>query len=326
MTRKQIGVLLLILSVSLHVFTACSSNEQGVETEEFLRNHVEWLSAEKQQGRLAGSAQEAASANYIADNFLQAGLEPFGNNGTYLQQFILNGAVTQALGIENHISRNVTGVVRGTSFPERFLIVGAHYDGQGMGGVLSLQSDVENMIHPSADDNASGTAGLLYLAEKFADDPAPISLLFVGFSGKEPGLLGSTYFVDNMNVSPDSLLGMINLDMIGRLQDDLTIFGSDTWSIWPKIIEQADLNFLVIDLSEDLSENGDHSPFWNVGIPVLHYSTGLHNDYHKNSDSVDTMNYTGMRQVLQHTEQVLRITASSENNRNFPEEAFYNQN
>lgn len=258
------------------------------------------------EGRLAGTAGEAAAANYIADQFLVSGLLPAGDEGTYLQQFELEGPMPQAMEIESFISRNVVGFVQGVGKGGQYIMIGAHYDSQGTGGIISMDESDESAIHPGADDNASGVAGLLELAEHFADNPAQKNMLFIAFSGEELGLLGSRHFVDEMKISPDSVAAMINLDMIGRLTDnELTIFGTGTSSRWDEILGSVEDDSLVITRAPSGTGASDHTSFYESEIPVLHYFTGTHENYHRPTDTVDKINLQGIRHVTDHIIQVV---------------------
>jgi hypothetical protein len=295
------------------ILISCSAVENEVSASEFLRGHITWLADDAREGRLAGSAQEAAAANYIEDLFLSFGLEPAGDDNTYLQHFRLTGPMPQAMKIENYLSRNVVGMVRGTTYPGRYIIVGAHFDGQGYGGIISMNHGGEPAIHNSADDNASGTAGLLWLARQFAGTPAPVSVIFVAFSGEELGLLGSRYFAAEMEMPRDSLLAMINLDMIGRLEGrDLTIFGTGTSDAWGEILDSVTHDSLSVRSAPSGSGASDHTSFYEKGIPVLHYYSGTHDDYHRETDTADKIDYAGLKWITEHAEAVLRTVAEKE--------------
>jgi len=303
-----IKLVLVALLLFIAVVSACSTENSERETEQFLKQHIEWLSGEERGGRLAGSAQEAASANYLENLFLQFGLEPAGDDDTYVQQFVLSGPMAEAMEVENYQSRNIMGVVRGTEFPNQYIIVGAHYDGQGNGGIISMNHGAEPSIHYSADDNASGTAGLLWLAKRFAENPARRSVLFAAFSGEELGLLGSRYMADNTDVSRDSLLAMINLDMIGRLDGSgVTIFGTGTSPVWSSVLQDTPVpDSLTIVTAPTGTGASDHTSFYDIGVPVLHYFSGIHDQYHRESDIADLIDYTGMTMILEHVEGVVR--------------------
>jgi len=297
----------MVVFLAILLLQGCDLSSEKKAPVTFLHEHVEWLADDEREGRLAGSLQEAASANYIADYFQRSGLLPYVDSETYLQQFVLNGPMVQAMGKENHISRNVVGVVEGRVNPDRFIVIGAHYDGQGMGGIISMDLNGDPAIHNSADDNASGTAGLMWLANRLANNPAESTIIFAAFSGEEMGLLGSEFFVQQMDIPVDSVLAMINLDMIGRLDDgQLSIFGTGTANIWDGLLDEVQADSLEITRVPDGMSSSDHASFSRAGIPVLHYFTNTHDDYHRPSDTADKINYTGMEWVLNHAEQVIR--------------------
>lgn len=306
----------LTLLLSLVFLSACNDELPELSDEDFLREHIEWLASDDLEGRLAGTLSEAKAANYISDRFLQYGVLPAGDDRRYIQQFTLTGPMADIMGVNNHQSRNVVGKVEGTENADRYIIIGAHYDGQGTGGMISMSDSDDELIHNSADDNASGTAGLLMLANHFSANPPANSVKFVAFSGEEVGLLGSRHFTDTMEIDVDSILAMINLDMIGRLDDgELTIFGTGTATIWDEMLEQIQADSLSITKTPSGSGSSDHTPFYEKGIPVLHYYSGTHEDYHRETDTADKINYRGMTWVLEHVKEVI-----SELDRLHPEE------
>ena len=304
---KKFSLNLLSLIVILLIQTSCSSNSGEYTAEEKIQQDVEWLAADERGGRLAGTEHEASAANYIADRFLQLGLNPAGDNDTYFQQFILEGPLVQSMGVENHISRNVVGSIIGSEHPAQFIILGAHYDGQGYGGTISLNVETADTLHNSADDNASGVAGLMHLAGELSEEPLSKSVLFVAFSGEELGLLGSRYFADNLQISPDSILAMINFDMIGRFtEEELTIFGTGTSPQWDELLSESENSGVTIQTNASGTGASDHSSFHDIGIPVLHYFTGTHDDYHRGSDTSDEINAEGILAVTGHALDLLR--------------------
>jgi hypothetical protein len=285
----------------------CQPVETEISAEEYLKEHVEWLADDARNGRMAGTIHEADAANYISDRFTQYGLLPMVDLETYIQQFELRGPVTQLMNVEHHISRNVVGSVPGNTYPERYIMIGAHFDGQGTGGLISMDSGEEPAIHNSADDNASGTAGLLWLANYFSENPAKNTLVFIAFSGEELGLIGSRHYVAEMDMPKDSVLAMINMDMIGRLSDgELRIFGTGTANVWDDLLDSVPADSLVITRTPGGMGSSDHASFYEAGIPVLHYYTGTHDDYHRATDTADKINYIGMEWVLKHVEQTIR--------------------
>lgn len=183
-------------------------------------------------------------------------------------------------------------------------IIGAHFDHLGYGEPgSSLYAGKDKQVHNGADDNASGTAGLIQMAKWIKKDKLKnYNYLFVNFSAEELGLLGSKAFVKDMKIDSTTVAYMINMDMVGRLNDSthaLTIGGVGTSPTWASFITAAKKDFKV---SLDSSGVGpsDHTSFYYAGIPVLFLFTGLHTDYHKPSDDADKINYKGEVKVLKY--------------------------
>jgi aminopeptidase YwaD len=183
-------------------------------------------------------------------------------------------------------------------------VIGAHYDHLGFGeDGNSLYRGTEKMIHPGADDNASGTAALMELARLLKKTKGlRTNYLFVAFSGEESGLIGSKYFTEKPPVPISKISYMLNMDMIGRLNDSthmLTIGGYGTSPQWAELISST-LNKKTFVLNIDSSGTGpsDHTSFYLKNIPVLFFFTGIHPDYHRPTDLADKINYTGEMQVV----------------------------
>ncbi|HKV12986.1 MAG TPA: M20/M25/M40 family metallo-hydrolase [Thermoanaerobaculia bacterium] len=195
---------------------------------------------------------------------------------------------------------NVVGVVRAGAAGRLpgALLVGAHYDHLGHGGASSLAPDSRE-IHNGADDNASGTAALLEVARELVRqrDKLERDVWLVAFSGEEVGVLGSTHFVrhppEGMKIA--DLAAMLNMDMVGRLRGNLlTVLGGESAEEWKEIVKPAcDRALLGCALSGDGYGPSDHSPFYAAGVPVLHFFTGAHSDYHKPSDDAEAVNAAG---------------------------------
>ncbi|MCH8027321.1 MAG: M20/M25/M40 family metallo-hydrolase [candidate division Zixibacteria bacterium] len=184
------------------------------------------------------------------------------------------------------------------------VIIGAHYDHLGWGAAGSRYLGKEKMIHNGADDNASGVAAILELARYFESqkDELNYSILFAAFSGEEAGLLGSNYFSKNMTVNSEAVRMMINFDMIGRLKDQesgLAIFGTGTTEQFKFYFDSLDSDELQVVNKEPGTGPSDHTSFYNQGIPVLHFFTGAHNDYHKPSDDIDSIDIEGTVKVIE---------------------------
>lgn len=184
---------------------------------------------------------------------------------------------------------------------EHTIVIGAHYDHLGMGDHGgSLYRDKEPAIHNGADDNASGTAMTIELARRLKDKGGNYNYTFIAFSGEEKGLLGSNYYAKQPGADLDKVHAMINMDMVGRLDPEkktLIINGAGTSPAWPGILEKIN----VPDLKTKTSESGvgpsDHTSFYLKDVPVLHFFSGTHPDYHKPSDDEEKINYEGMEQI-----------------------------
>lgn len=188
------------------------------------------------------------------------------------------------------------------SLKDEYLIIGAHFDHLGMGGrgTSSRATDTTG-IHYGADDNASGIAAMIEIAEKFAArDDNKRSIIFAGFAAEEMGLLGSKYLTSNMPVEAEKINAMINLDMIGRLKENnlLQIAGVGTAEELESIITQHnDTTVLKLTLSQEGYGPSDHSSFYGMDIPVLSFTTGAHLDYHTPYDSPDKIKYEALADI-----------------------------
>jgi hypothetical protein len=278
---------------------------------EDITDHVAFLASEELKGREAGTADEAKAANYIADLFRDFGLEPAGDDQTFFQEFTINTSIlnnphsTDTTG-EKRLSKNVAGLVQGTGDSDEVIIIGAHYDHLGYGEFGSLYRGDTPRIHNGADDNASGTAGLIELAQYFGKNRPITDILFLAFSGEEMGLLGSAHYVEEPTVDLDNALAMINLDMIGRMEDDkLIIFGAGTTADWVDILTIANTDSLDLNIVTDGTGASDHTSFYYKNIPVLHYFTDTHSDYHRPSDDVEYINHEGIVASMNHLTRVI---------------------
>ena len=192
------------------------------------------------------------------------------------------------------------------------IIMGAHYDHLGYGeDNNSLYSGTDIQIHNGADDNASGTAAIIELsktlsASKFKNN----NYLFISFSGEELGLYGSKFFTEHPSIDLTKANYMVNLDMIGRLNDSthgLSIGGYGTSPVWASLIN-ADNKFFTIKIDSSGTGPSDHTSFYRKDIPVLFFFTGLHNDYHKPTDDADKINFNGALQVVKFINKLVEAT------------------
>lgn len=205
---------------------------------------------------------------------------------------------------------NVIGYINNNA--PNTIIIGAHYDHLGYGGPNSLyaQKD-EPEIHNGADDNASGTAGLLELVRYISSNASQFSkhnVVFMAFSAEEEGLLGSAFFAKNSSLNMESVSYMLNMDMIGRMEDSvLAVNGVGTSPFWREVVKDA--CGVKVKTTESGTGPSDHTSFYNQDIPVLHFFTGTHQDYHKPSDDADKINAAGEVMVLSY---MLGIMAAAE--------------
>src|SRR5215218_7984789 len=206
-------------------------------------------------------------------------------------------------------AHNVVGVIEGSDpvLKNEAIVIGAHYDHLGRGGEGSL-APRSGEIHHGADDNASGTAGVLELARIFSAQRPKLkrTLVFIAFSGEEEGLLGSNYYVNHPLVPLDKTVAMINMDMIGRMKDrKLVIGGVGTAKEWRQLLTVPNGEF-ELTLNEDGYGPSDHSSFYSKQIPVLFFWTGTHSDYHKPSDTFDKINYNDEARILSLVARIVR--------------------
>ncbi len=268
-----------------------------------LYKDIEFLSSDSLQGRLSGSPSERIAADYIASRFEQLGLRPAGEEG-YFQFFdykVSNNPHTTAEQDADATpvhARNVIGYM--DNGKEYTIVIGAHYDHLGLGEFgSSLEANSKGMIHNGADDNASGVAGLFYIASKLNKSTLNYNVLFIAFSGEEQGLRGSKYFVHNPSIPLTSISYMFNMDMIGRLKSSrvLLVSGVGTSPSWGTAISHLQTDLSIREDSAGLGPS-DHSSFYLEDIPVLHFFTGQHRQYHKPSDDIDSINIEGEKDVL----------------------------
>ncbi len=220
-----------------------------------------------------------------------------------------------SLRIEKVTVKNVIGVLEGEGpLKEETIVVGAHYDHLGHGGDGSLQPGSKE-IHNGADDNGSGSAGLLELVRRLAarKEKLPRRIVFMAFTGEERGLLGSAHYVKSPLFPIEQTVVMFNLDMIGRMeQSNLTVYGTGTSSFWDQRVDAAGTasGLTLIKKPEGFGPS-DHSSFYAKKIPVLHVFGGLHTDYHRPSDDVEKLNVPGMKQATDFFESLIIQAAQS---------------
>jgi peptidase M28-like protein/PDZ domain-containing protein len=256
-----------------------------------LRAHVEFLASDELEGREAGTEAEGVAAAYLASRLHAIGLKPGGDEGGWLQHFRQG----------ERVMRNVVGILEGSDPRRRseVVVLGAHFDHVGRGGAQSGGMGPKGEIHNGADDNASGTAALLELAEAFASAPPARTLVFAHFSGEEKGLLGSKHYVESPALPLESTVAMVNIDMIGRSRERyLFVGGLGTSPGWPAIVARAgESEKLALETAEGGRAPSDNTPFYEKGIPCLFLFTNIHEDYHGPGDDAEKLDYSGMERI-----------------------------
>src|SRR2546425_6765169 len=216
---------------------------------------------------------------------------------------------------EHGTAAKVVGLLPGIDpkLRQEAIVIGAHYDHLGRGGEGSLAPDQIGVIHPGADDNASGSAAMLGLAKAFAAaGGAPRTLVFLAFAGEEMGLLGSTHYVKHPAVALNKTVLMVNLDMVGRLRDGkLYVAGVDSGTgLRPVVTDAAQGLGLTLDLRGDPFSPSDHTAFYTSGAPVLFAFTGAHGDYHRPTDTWEKLNPKGLETVTAFAARVVAAVAA----------------
>ena len=276
--------------------------------------HVRYLSDDLLEGRAMATRGERCAADYIAARFRALGLEPGGDDGGYFQLWPVAGSddphaqlagPAAAATARASEARNVVAVLRGSDRHRgRSLIVGAHYDHLGLGGFGSLSPNESGQVHNGADDNASGAAVLIEAARALSAAPPPAhDVVFVAFSGEELGLLGSAHYARSPVLPLDATAAMLNLDMVGRVRDDLlTVMGTGTAEEWEDILGRANDRIaapLDLRFNPDGFGASDHTSFYARGIPVLHFFSNTHPEYHRVEDDWELVSAEGMDRVTE---------------------------
>lgn len=288
----------LLFIIFLIAFISCKK-EVTIETK--IKEDVSFLADDKLEGRQTGTEGEKLAADYISKRFENLGLSPKGTTG-FLQPFSFKPKAHPHAKVkfseektkETITGNNVIGYLDNNA--ENTIVIGAHYDHLGYGSEGSLYRGKEKQIHNGADDNASGIAVMLNLISKLKKKNTNNNYLFMAFSGEEMGLLGSNFFVKNPTIDIKSVNYMINMDMVGRLKKDsaLAVYGVGTSPIFKKTLEDDAKNKFRLVLKESGVGPSDHTSFYLADIPVLHFFTGQHEDYHKPTDDIELLNYDGM--------------------------------
>ena len=251
---------------------------------------------------------------------------------------LTNTTASLRIGLEHQkkSDQNVVGIIPGST--GEYVMIGAHYDHLGFGeeGGSREHADEKGQIHNGADDNASGVAAVLELAGSFmgaaagverkptggVSSPLAVSdvpknkrgLIVAFWSGEEMGLLGSSHFADRPPVPLTNIVAYLNFDMVGRLQTNkLTLQGIGSSTVWPKLIERRNVAAgFNITLMDDPFLPSDTTAFYPKGVPVLAFFTGSHDDYHRPSDDIDTLEYDGIERIAKLAQAITRDLLNAE--------------
>lgn len=225
-------------------------------------------------------------------------------------------------------SANIIGLLEGINprLKDEYIVVGAHFDHLGMGGEGSGSRRPDTLaVHNGADDNASGTAGVLELADYFAhlEQKTDRSLIFVCFTGEEMGLLGSKEFVKHPPIPLKSIKAMVNLDMVGRLNPDnrsIIVGGTGTSAQSDSLITQLEKKRgFSVNHSPDGYGPSDHASFYSENIPVFYFTTGAHDQYHTPDDDANLINYEGEVSLLNMVGNLVRTLGNADTQLDFRE-------
>lgn len=254
-----------------------------------LTRHVGYLAHEGLEGREAGSRGGRLAADYLASEMRRIGLAPAGDAGGYIQAFTPN-------------YRNLLGIAEGSDpvLKREVIFVCAHYDHVGYGTPRNSRGPV-GYVHPGADDNASGTAGLMELAEALVllGERPKRTVLFALTDAEEKGLLGMKHWFAHPTLPLERVVFGLDLDMIGRVRGEtLYIYGSRTTVGLRRLVSEQNEPGLRLEFPWLMKGNGDHWTFFERGIPVLLFNSGEHEDYHRPSDRIEKLNPEGERRAV----------------------------
>lgn len=266
-----------------------------------IQSHIKILSSDSLEGRGTGTAGEKLAIAYIQSQWSKIGLVPKGDGKLFTQKFTFKGGI-HGTGEEGN-AYNLVGFIDNQA--ANTIVIGAHFDHLGLGNQgSSLDANPQNKIHNGADDNASGVAGVIELARHFQTNKIKEStnFLFLCFSGEELGLYGSKYFTENPTIDLTKVSYMINMDMIGRLDPQsksLAVSGTGTSAAWEPLLKKLSTEKLLIKTDSAGVGPSDHTSFYLKNIPVLHFFTGSHSDYHKPTDDAEKINVEGEKEILE---------------------------
>lgn len=315
-----IGATLLLSLAACHTGTLAPTPRSASQDTALINRDITYLASDALEGRGTGTAGNDTAAAYIARLYTSLDLPQAPVAGTkescpadftvgfrcsppYMQRFFATSVAAAHAGLSSSLpTQNVVAIVKGSDpvLTNEYVVFGAHFDHLGRNIFGAMDPDSGALIRHGADDNASGTAAVMELARIFARHPTKRSLMFINFSGEELGTLGSMYFVEHPPVALESMIIMLNFDMIGRLRDQkLLVYGVATATQLKPLVDSMNTAIGHFDVAAigDGYGPSDHASFYGAGVPVLHFFTGAHADYHKPSDAADKINQAGVVQI-----------------------------
>lgn len=302
---------ILLVSILLITFSCIATKNTSLKnnttyantiTVNDVKKHIFTLASDEFEGRETGEKGQKMAAKYLAEQYASFGIKKYPKSKSYFQKIPIEDLKTKRF-TPNNPSENVIAFIEGTEKPDEILVISAHYDHLGTH---------DGKIYNGADDDGSGTTAVLEIAQAFAqakkDGYGPKrSILFLNLTGEEKGLLGSKYFVAHPVVPLKNIVADLNIDMIGRIgyehpndENYVYIIGADRLSTdLHKINEKMNETYTKMDLDYKYNEKddpnrfyfrSDHYNFAKNGIPIIFYFNGVHDDYHKPTDTPDKIN------------------------------------
>lgn len=332
MSRYQRTLLALAALLPASVATAQSviaplvSTAMRDSSRAALLRDVKFLASPALGGRAIGAPGLDSAALFLARQYRELQIDALLTGSdcdtggrcqrTYFQTFAPPTRILTAAGIDTMArAHNVMAVVLGTdpALSGQWIVIGAHYDHLGETGLGVKDPRFAKQPHLGADDNASGTAAVLELARRIANDPPRRPVIFVHFAAEEIGLIGSNVFVQDPPVAIDSITAMINLDMVGRLaRRRLQLFGLESSPDWERLIADVNLPPRTPVIQGKGVTGSDHVPFMNAGVPAIHFFTGMHSAYHTKDDTVESLDVEGMLTVVEFADRLIRHLANAD--------------
>ncbi|TCC85787.1 M20/M25/M40 family metallo-hydrolase [Pedobacter hiemivivus] len=286
-------------------------------TENEIAAHISFLASKKMAGRFPGTRENKKTVDYLIKNFRRAGIKPFGSS--YIQEFSAKIRVKKGVTDTPIVkTQNVIAFIEGNdpALKQEYIVLGAHYDHLGMGGPSSKKPDTVG-VHLGADDNASGTAALLEIAEKLQANKKDLkrSVLLIAFGAEEQGLLGSKYFVEHPVIPLSTIKLMMNMDMVGRMNGEKNLYmgGAASFNGGMELMNSLgpQIGIKPIVIAYDVG-GSDHVSFFKKNISVLGFHTGGHPQYHTPEDDFAHINVPGEKLVCDYIYKAIFSVANRE--------------